>query len=97
MYAQCSRCYSSCFPCACETRRIQVEVRTFIERVMILVMLVVTCVGHLYAQGYHSSGGQCVLRVIQDMLTVDAQTVLPRLSLVCEAWVHNLQPQEFGC
>ena len=47
-----------------------------IERVMILSMLYVTCVGHLYVQGYHWSGGQYVLRDIQDIFTVGAQTVL---------------------
>ena len=39
-------------------------------------MLYVTCVGHLYVQGYRWSGGQYVLRDIQDIFTVGAQTVL---------------------
>ena len=46
-----------------------------IERVMILSMLYVACAGYLYVQGYHWSGGQYVLRVIQDIFTVGAQTV----------------------
>ena len=46
-----------------------------IERVMILSMLYVTCVGHLHMQGFHWSGGQYVLRVIRDVFTVDAQTL----------------------
>ena len=76
MYAQFIRCQIYCSCCVCEARNVPVEVRMIIERGMILLMLVVTCACHLYAEGYHLSGSQCVMTVIQDMFTADAQAVL---------------------
>ena len=76
MYAQFVRCQISCFCCAREARNVPVEVRMIVERDMILLMQVVTCLCHLYAQGHHLNRSHCVMRVIQDIFTVDAQAVV---------------------
>ena len=59
-----------------EARNVPVEVRMIVERDMILLMQVVTCLCHLYAQGHHLNRSHCVMRVIQDIFTVDAQAVV---------------------